>query len=69
MSQLLPGTSRAPGQGGLARFPPGRGWREQQGLTWQWGVVLEAPDGYYKGVHALPGSRADQLGLDQGMGG
>ena len=42
---------------------------KEQELTWQRAVVVEAPDGDNKGMHALPGSRANQLGLDQGMGG
>lgn len=70
MSQLFPWTSEAPRQGELvgelllAEVVEGAA-----GLTWQWSVVLEAPDGHNKGMHAPLGSRADQLGLDQGVGG
>lgn len=48
----------------LAGVLQGAAW-----LTWQEAVVLEAPDGHNEGMHALPDSRADQLGQDQGVGG
>lgn len=32
-------------------------------------MVVKTPDGDNKGMHAVPGSNPDQLGLDQGMGG
>lgn len=25
-------------------------------LTWQWGVILQAPDGHHEGMHAMLGS-------------
>lgn len=61
MSQRFPWTSGAPGQRGLGVGGNGSPLLagplvEQHGLTWQWAMVLKAPDGHNKGMHALPDS-------------